>query len=378
MGDQYPRLRVAAVQAAPVFLNREASVEKACRLIREAGAGGAKVIGFPEGFIPGHPLWYHFRPATDATSNHLAARLFANSVTVPGRETEQLAEAARAAGAYVVMGLCERMSGTFGTMFNALVFFGPGGRIVGKHQKLVPTVGERLVHTGGYGDTIGAIETEYGRIGGLICGESLNPLLIFSLLAEQTQIHVISWPSRFQKGGTCCPERALLSGRAVAAMSKSFVINCIGAMSDEMCDVLAYTDEDKAILADPSASGGSSVLNPGGNVIAGPLGHEEGILYADIDLAEGVQAKIEHDFAGHYNRPDVFHVTLNTRRPLIYTREGLPLAAADNAQAGQATTDNEQAQAGRAILTNGVGRCASEGASGVTTESWGRRRRDVY
>jgi len=222
----------------------------------------------------------------------------------------------------------------------------------------------------------------------IICGESLNPLLIFSLLAEQTQIHVISWPSRFQKGGTCCPERALLSGSAVAAMSKSFVINCIGAMSDEMCAVLAYTDEDKAILADPSASGGSSVFNPGGNVIAGPLGHEEGILYADIDLAAGVQAKIEHDFAGHYNRPDVFHVTLNTRRPLIYTREGLPLANADNAQAGKATTDSAQAgkattdsaqaQAGSEILANGVGRCASEGASGVTTESWGRRRRDVY
>lgn len=354
MGDQYPRLRVAAVQAAPVFLNREASVEKACRLIREAGSAGAKVIGFPEGFIPGHPLWYHFRPATDATSNQLAARLFANAVCVPGRETDQLGEAAREAGAYLVMGLCEKMPGTFGTMFNSQVFFGPDGRILGKHQKLVPTVGERLVHTGGYGDTIGAIGTEYGKIGGLICGESLNPLLIFSLLAEQTQIHVISWPSRFQKGGTCCPERAQLSGSAVAAMSKSFVINCIGAMSDEMCDMLAYTDDDKAVLADPSASGGSTIINPRGNVIAGPLGHEEGILYADIDLAEGVRAKVEHDFAGHYNRPDVFHVALNTHRPLIYTREGKPLAAADNAPSESAPTDGEATQVGSEVLANGL------------------------
>lgn len=354
MGDEYPRLRVAAVQAAPVFLNREASVEKACRLMREAGAAGAKVIGFPEGFIPGHPLWYHFRPATDATSNRLAAKLFANSVCVPGRETDHLAEAAREASAYVVMGLCEKMPSTFGTMFNSQVFFGPDGRILGKHQKLVPTVGERIVHTGGYGDTIGAIETEYGKIGGLICGESLNPLLIFSLLAEQTQIHVVSWPSRFQKGGTCCPERALLSGSAVAAMSKSFVINCIGAMDDEMCEVLAYTDEDKAILADPSASGGSCVLNPRGEVIAGPLGHEEGILYADIDLAEGVQGKVEHDFAGHYNRPDVFHVTLNTHRPLIYTREGTALAGADHAQAGNTSTRNEPVQVDSDVMANGV------------------------
>jgi nitrilase len=337
MGETYPRLRVAAVQAAPIFLNREASVDKACQLIREAGAAGAKLIGFPEGFIPGHPLWYHFRPATDATSNQLAARLFSNSVCIPSRETQQIAEATRDAGAYVVMGLCEKMPHTFGTMFNSQVFFGPDGRIMGKHQKLMPTVGERLVHTGGYGDTIGAIETEYGKVGGLICGESLNPLLIFALLAEQTQIHVVSWPSRFQKGGTCCPERALLSGRAVAAMSKSFVINCLGAMNDEMAEMLAYTDEDKLALADPSASGGSSVVNPRGEVIAGPLGPEEGILYADIDLAEGVLAKVEHDFAGHYNRPDVFHVALNTHHPHIYARED----SAPTPSAASASTDTE-------------------------------------
>lgn len=328
MGDQYPCVRVAAVQAASVFLNREASVEKACRLIREAAAAGARLIGFPEGFIPGHPLWYHFRPATDSVSNRLAAQLFANSVQIPGRETDQLADAAREAGAYVVMGLCEKLPGTFGTMFNTLLYISPDGRLLGKHQKLVPTVGERMVHMGGYGDTIGAFDTTFGKVGGLICGESLNPLLIFALLAEQAQIHVVSWPSRFQKGGTCCPERALLSGRAVAAMSKSFVINCIGAMSDEMREILAYTDEDKAILDDPTASGGSSVINPRGDIIAGPLGPEEGILYADIDLAEGVLAKVEHDFAGHYNRPDVFHVTLETQRPLIYRREGEAAPAA--------------------------------------------------
>ncbi|HEU5439904.1 MAG TPA: carbon-nitrogen hydrolase family protein [Ktedonobacterales bacterium] len=348
MGDHYPRVRVAAVQAAPVFLNREASIEKACRLIREAGAAGAKLIGFPEGFIPGHPIWYHFRPATDAASNRMAAQLFANSVQIPGRETDQLAEAAREAGAYVVMGLCEKLPGTFGTMFNTLLYIGPDGRLLGKHQKLVPTVGERLVHAGGYGDTIGAFDTTFGKVGGLICGESLNPLLIFALLAEQTQIHVVSWPSRFQKGGTCCPERAQLSGRAVAAMSKSFVINCIGAMSDEMCELFAYTEEDKAILADPTASGGSCVINPRGDIIAGPLGPEEGILYAEIDLAEGVLGKIEHDFAGHYNRPDVFHVTLETQRPLIYRREGAA------AEASTATLTDALAEADGMAPANGM------------------------
>src|SRR5690606_3085086 len=142
MGDVYPTVRVAAVQAAPVFLDREASIEKACRLIREAGEGGAKVIGFPEGFIPGHPLWYHFHPATTSESRRMAAELFKNSVEIPSAATDALCAAARDAGAYVVMGLCEKMPGTFGTMYNSQLFISPQGKIIGKHQKLVPTSGE--------------------------------------------------------------------------------------------------------------------------------------------------------------------------------------------------------------------------------------------
>src|SRR5207237_10777755 len=175
MGDVYPVVKVAAVQAASVFLDREGSTEKACRLIREAGGSGARVIGFPEGFIPAHPVWYHHHSATGAISNRLATTLFKNAVEIPGPETEALGASARKVNAYVVVGVCERIPNTFGTLFNTQIYFGPDGQLLGKHQKIMPTVGERLVHTGGFGDTFGAFQTELGPMSGVSCGENSKP-----------------------------------------------------------------------------------------------------------------------------------------------------------------------------------------------------------
>ena len=137
MSDVYPVVKVAAVQAASVFLDREGSTEKACRLIREAGRNGARVIGFPEGFIPAHPVWYHHHAATGALSNRLAVELFKNSVEIPGPEVDALCAAARDANAYVVIGACEKMPNTTGTMFNSQIYIAPDGRLIGKHQKIM-------------------------------------------------------------------------------------------------------------------------------------------------------------------------------------------------------------------------------------------------
>ena len=201
MGDVYPVIKVAAVQAASVFLDREGSTEKACRLIREAGRNGARVIGFPEGFIPAHPVWYHHHAATGAIANRLAIELFKNSIEIPGPETDALCAAARDANAYVVIGVCEKMPNTMGTMFNTQIYIAPDGTLIGKHQKIMPTVGERLVHTGGFGDTFGAFQTAFGPMSGLICGENSNPLAVFALTAEGTRIHVMSWPNHFPTSG---------------------------------------------------------------------------------------------------------------------------------------------------------------------------------
>ena len=222
MGDHYGTVKVAAVQAASAFLDREGSTEKACRLIREAGRNGARVIGLPEGFIPAHPVWYHHHAASGKIANDLAVELFKNSVEIPGPEIDALGDAARAANAYVVIGVCEKIPNTIGTMFNTQVYIGPDGRLIRKHQKIMPTVGERLVHTGGHGDTFGAFQSEFGPMSGLICGENSNPLAVFALIAEGTRIHVMSWPNHFPVSGDPLRNRVTIDAQAFAQMSKAY------------------------------------------------------------------------------------------------------------------------------------------------------------
>lgn len=330
MGTEYPKVKVAAVQAAPVLLDREASIDKACSLIREAGRSGARVIGFPEGFVPGHPIWYHFHPATAASSRRLATELFKNSVEIRSPATDKLCAAARDAGAYVVMGMCERRPGTLGTLYNSQLFISPDGEILGKHQKLVPTTAERLVHAPGAGDTLRVFDTKFGGLSGLICGENSNPLAIFALIADNAAIHVASWPNAPSKLALPRSDRAEMTGRSFAFMSKAFVINACGALTPEIIDVVAYTDEDREHLQNRALSGGSSIIAPDSKVIAGPLQSEEGILYADADLEQCVSEKVVHDFAGHYNRADVFRLELNEAVPAMFRRVGqVPAAASD-------------------------------------------------
>ena len=319
MGDSYPVVKVAAVQAASVFLDREGSTQKACSLIREAGANGARVIAFPEGFIPAHPVWYHHHPATSAIANRLAVELFKNAVEIPGPDVEALCAAARDANAYVVMGVCEKMPKTIGTMFNTQVFIGPDGTVLGKHQKFMPTVGERLVHMGGFGDTLSAVPTEFGPMTGLICGENSNPLAIFAMTAESSRIHVMSWPNHFPASGDPMRNRVSVDSQAFAQMSKAWVVSACGTVDDDMIRKLEVGPEAEKFLRNPDCCGGSVIVSPGSHIVAGPVGAEEGILYAECNLELGVLAKLRHDFAGHYNRPDIFQLQVNRSAPRIYT-----------------------------------------------------------
>lgn len=324
MGDQYPVVKVAAVQAASVYLEREASTEKACRLIREAGRHGARVIAFPEGYIPGHPVWYHHHAATGHVANALAVELFKNAVEIPGPEIEALCAAARDANAYVVVGVCEKLPQTIGTMYNSQVYIGPDGRMIGKHQKIMPTVGERLVHTGGFGDTFGAFQTEFGPMSGLICGENSNPLAVFALTAEGTRIHVMSWPNHFPTSGDPLRNRVSVDSQAFAQMSKAWVISACGTVDEDMISKLKVGPEGEKFLRDPNSCGGSVIVAPNSRIVAGPMGPEEGILYAECNIEVGVQMKLRHDFAGHYNRPDIFQVHVNRSAPRIYTVHTTP------------------------------------------------------
>jgi aliphatic nitrilase len=332
MGDTYGVVKVAAVQAASVFLDREGSTEKACRLIREAGKNGARVIGLPEGFIPAHPVWYHHHAATGAVANRLAVELFKNSVEIPGSETAALCDAARDANAYVVIGVCEKLPDTTGTMFNSQLYIGPDGTLIRKHQKIMPTVGERLVHMGGYGDTFGAFASEFGPMSGLICGENSNPLAVFALIAEGTRIHVMSWPNHFPTSGDPLRNRVAIDSQAFAQMSKAFVISACGTVDDHMIEILQADPVGEEFLRNPDCCGGSLIVDPLSRVIAGPMGAEEGILYAECDLELSIRTKLRHDFAGHYNRPDIFQLHVNRAAPELY-RVHNDLAALSDSEA---------------------------------------------
>jgi aliphatic nitrilase len=340
-------VRVAIAQASPVYLDTRGSAEKACRLIAEAGAGGARLVAFPEGFIPGHPLWYHFHAATGPKSRQLATRLHQQAPVIPGDITDLIGSAARAAGCYVVIGVCERASEHAGTLYNSQVTFGPDGRVLNVHRKLTPTVGERLVHAPGDASGLRVTDTEAGRIGGLICGESSNPLSLFSLIAESVQVLVISWPDFPGRAMMPRAERALVAGRGAAFMSKAYVLNAIGIVNEEMRALLRANEDDDRFLADPAQTGGSSVICPDGSVLAGPADEREQLLFADLDLSRCLHEKAVHDYAGHYNRPDIFTLQVDRRRRSLFRPRDAVGAAPGNEQSrhevGPAEQDSEAA-----------------------------------
>lgn len=302
-----PTIRLAAAQAAPVFLDRDATIDKACALIADAGRAGVDIVGFPEGFIPGHPVWYYHHTALSQESRAFAQRLFHNSVEVPSLATDALAAAAAAANVNVVMGMCERRPGTAGTMWNSQLFIGRTGEILGVHQKLVPTAAERLVHAPGSGAGMRTFPMDFGAVGGLICGENSNPLAIHRLIQQQVRVHVASWPNYFAPGWPPgMSETGVLAGRAIAYMAKCFVINACGSISPEAARTVTRTDEDRAFVAKDATLGGSTIIGPAGDVLAGPAGPDDELLWADADLEDIVRAKQVHDFSGHYQRMDVF------------------------------------------------------------------------
>lgn len=343
MPDKYPKLKVAAVQAAPVFLDREASTTKACNLIREAGENGAKIIVFPEGFIPSHPVWYHFHPGTGAIATGLSVELFKNSVEIPSLEIDALCKAAKDADAYVIMGICEKLPNTTGTMYNTQVYISPDGRYIGKHQKIMPTVGERFVHKGGNGDTFGTFETEYGPVSALMCSENSNPLAVFALTAEGTRIHGMAWPNHWGKMSKPMRKYVEIASKNFAQVSKAYVISACSTVNEEMIERMQIAEDEKELLRNPEISGGSMIIAPDAEIIAGPMSNEEGILYADIDLEQCVVHKLHHDFSGNYNRPDIFSLNINKDNPqLYYKRESKEIDIVESSRVSKQSNCGEE------------------------------------
>ena len=309
--------KIAAVQASPVFLDREATVEKACRLISEAASQGARLIVFPESFIPTYPDWvWAVPPGRGKILNPLYADFMTHAVEVPGAATETLAQAARKADAYVVMGVTERDTAASGaSLYNTLLYFSPEGTLMGKHRKLVPTGGERLVWAYGDGSTLEVYDTPLGKIGGLICWENYMPLARYAMYAWGTQIYIAA---TWDRG-----ESWLSTLRHIAKEGKVYVIGCcIALRSADIPARFEYKEKFYSGSREWINEGDSAIVNPDGEFIAGPVRRKEEILYAEVDPRQMRGPKWMLDVAGHYARPDVFELTVHRKaHPMIQVSE---------------------------------------------------------
>ncbi len=312
--NSYPKFRVGAVQAGPVFMDREATVDKACRLIREAGSNGARLVAFPEAFVPAYPYWARYLPPLKSV--HYTKELIKQAVQVPGHATERLAQAARDAAVYVVVGINEKVATAHGTLFNTNLLIGPQGQLLGRHRKLVPTLSEKLVWAYGDGNGLRVHETDLGRLGSLICGENANPLARFVLIADGEQVHVANYLALPQKdtGGYNLAKGIEIRSAAHSFEGKIFTVVSSLVINRTVIDYFTGQTELQSLLSSGSV-GHTAVYGPSGLLVAGPLEPGvEGIVYADIDLEDALLPKLRHDVGGSYNRFDILHVLINRTR----------------------------------------------------------------
>ncbi|MEW5869312.1 MAG: carbon-nitrogen hydrolase family protein [Chloroflexota bacterium] len=307
----FPQFTLAAIQAAPVYLDREASTEKACQLIEQAARQGADLAAFSETWLTGYPFFYPYPIQTPPWNQAMAAYL-ANGVEIPSPTTDRLCEAAHRAGIDVVIGLVELDANTRGTVYCTLLFIGREGQILGRHRKLKPTLAERMLWGEGDGIGLRVYERPYGRISGLCCGEHAMMLPGYALMAQGTQVHVAAWPySRHIADSS--PVNGLLMSRAFAAQGNCFVIAAGGLLRPE--DVPEAQRDLVRQRVFPPGEGGSCIIAPGGKVIATAPADEETILTATVSLETVLEHKAAIDVGAHYSRPDVLQLHLN-RRPL--------------------------------------------------------------
>jgi len=303
----YAEFTLAAIQAAPVLLDRDASTDKACRLIEEAAASGATIAAFGETWLPGYPFFTHAPPSPLWWK--AAAEYLANAVEIPSPTTDRLCDAARRAGIDVAIGVVERDAQTHGTVYCTLLFIGREGKILGKHRKLKPTHAERMLW--GEGDATGlrVYERPYARISGLNCWEHQMMLPGYALAAQGTQIHVAAWPGR-EAGARPEPvsvwTRQLLLSRAFASQAGAYVIAAAGLRLNE------HVPERYADLCSSEHTGESYIIDPRGEVIAGPA-KGESILIAKGSMEAVMAAKVGADIGGHYARPDQLQLYVDGR-----------------------------------------------------------------
>jgi nitrilase len=301
-------VRIAAVQATYELMDRAATIERVSDLTADAARQGAQLVVFPEAFIPGTPIWIDTQPIWDGDDEWY--RLLAEqAVTVPGPATERLGAVAEEHGTWLVVGVQELETGG-GTIYNSVLYFSPDGTLVEKHRKLVPTGSERTIWGMGDGSTLRAVAAPFGRIGGLICWENYMPLARFHLYAQGIDI----WLAPTLATG----DAWVASMRHLARENRMYVVGVNPVLHIDRIPA-GFPDRDRLVppsfLGDHAPwveEGNTVIVGPKGDIIAGPVRQREETVFADLDMGAVTAARRFFDPVGHYNRPDVFRLQVDT------------------------------------------------------------------
>lgn len=303
------RCIVGIVQYPPLFLDLAGSVEQACNHIASAGRAGVQLLVFPETWLPGYPVWLDVAPGAalwdSAPAGNIYRQLYQNSPTIDGAEVALLCRAAKSAGVMVVMGMNER-SGR--TLYNTILYISAEGEVIGTHRKLVPTYTERLLWGRGDGSTLNVLDTPFGAVGGLVCWEHWMPPARQALHEQNEVIHIAQWPT--------VKELHQIASRHYAFEGRCFVVAAgtvlqkqdLGHLDLALLNEIPGGDETFLMR------GGSAIIAPDGSYVTEPLFDKTGLVMAELDLSRVIDGGLTLDVVGHYARPDIFTLHINTQK----------------------------------------------------------------